>query len=109
MLCNHPQTREVWAAARVQAATLGVARPAGCRPCPVRPGRPVSSTKTRPIPAIRQRSLSWLLYDFGQRSANIENAEQLLQAAAATQDATVQTLFLGALQAYYSAQRRARR
>ena len=26
MLCNHPQTREVWAAARVQAATLGVAR-----------------------------------------------------------------------------------
>ncbi len=49
-------------------------------------------------------TLSWLLYDFGQRSASIENAEQLLQAAAATQDATVQTLFLGALQAFYSAQ-----
>ena len=48
--------------------------------------------------------LAAIAADFGQRSASIENAEQLLQAAAATQDATVQTLFLGALQAYYSAQ-----
>lgn len=49
-------------------------------------------------------TLSWLLYDFGQRSANVENARQLLNAAAATQDATVQSLFLAALQSYYSAQ-----
>ena len=26
MLCNHPQTREVWAAARAQAALVGVAK-----------------------------------------------------------------------------------
>jgi outer membrane protein TolC len=49
-------------------------------------------------------TLSWLLADFGQRSANVENASQLLNAAAATQDATVQSLFLAALQTYYAAQ-----
>lgn len=105
MLCNHPQTREVWAAARVQAATLGVAR-AGWLPTLSGSAGATrfeyeNSAYTRNSAAI---TLSWLLYDFGQRSASIENAEQLLQAAAATQDATVQTLFLGALQAYYSAQ-----
>jgi len=105
MLCNHPQTREVWAAARVQAATLGVAR-AGWLPTLSGSAGTTrfeyeNSAYTRNSAAI---TLSWLLYDFGQRSASIENAEQLLQAAAATQDATVQTLFLGALQAFYSAQ-----
>lgn len=105
MLCNHPQTREVWASARAQAALVGVAK-AGWLPT-------VSGTAgttrfeyqntayTRDTAAI---TLSWLLYDFGQRSANVENAQQLLNVAAATQDATVQTLFLAALQAYYSAQ-----
>ena len=104
-LCNHPQTREVWASARVQAALVGVAR-AGWLP-----NLDGSASATRFMlddGSYNRRSaaltLSWLLLDFGQRSANVENAQQLLNAAAATQDATVQTLFLGALQAYYSAQ-----
>ena len=49
-------------------------------------------------------TLSWLVFDSGARSANGENARQLLAAAAATQDATVQSLFLSALQAFYTAQ-----
>jgi len=105
MLCNHPQTREVWASARAQAALVGVAR-AGWLPTLAG-----SASRTRfeyeKAPFTRDSAaitLSWLLYDFGQRSANVENAEQLLAAAAATQDATVQTLFLSALQNYYSAQ-----
>lgn len=104
-LCNHPQTREVWASARVQAALVGVAR-AGWLP-----NLDASANATRfqyDDGSYNRRSaaltLSWLLIDFGQRSANVENAQQLLNAAAATQDATVQSLFLAALQTYYTAQ-----
>ena len=49
-------------------------------------------------------TLSWLLYDSGARSANLENARQLLSAAASTLDATVQNVFFSALQAYYNTQ-----
>lgn len=104
-LCNHPQTREVWASARVQAALVGVAR-AGWFP-----NLDASASATRfqyDDGSYNRRAaaltLSWLLIDFGQRSANVENAQQLLNAAAATQDATVQSLFLAALQTYYTAQ-----
>lgn len=104
-LCNHPQTREVWASARVQAALVGVAKAAWL------PNLDGSASVTRfqydDAPFNRRTAaltLSWLLVDFGQRSANVENAQQLLNAAAATQDATVQSLFLAALQSYYSAQ-----
>lgn len=104
-LCNHPQTREVWAAARAQAALVGVAEAAWLP----RVDGTASATRLQYDNGSYNRTtaaltLSWLLYDFGQRSANVENARQLLNAAAATQDATVQALFLAALQAYYSAQ-----
>ncbi|UCV24144.1 TolC family protein [Ferribacterium limneticum] len=104
-LCNHPQTREVWASARVQAALVGVAR-AGWLP---NLDASVSATRFQYDDGSYNRraaalTLSWLLIDFGQRSANVENAQQLLNAAAATQDATVQSLFLAALQTYYTAQ-----
>ena len=49
-------------------------------------------------------TLSWLLYDFGARSANLENARQLLSAASASLDATVQSVFLDALQSYFNTQ-----
>ncbi|AXS80430.1 TolC family protein [Dechloromonas sp. HYN0024] len=104
-LCNHPQTREVWAAARAQAALVGVAR-AGWLP-----SLDGSASATRfqydDGGAYNRRAaaltLSWLLVDFGRRSANVDNAQQLLAAAAASQDAMVQTLFLAALQGYYAA------
>ena len=49
-------------------------------------------------------TLSWLLFDFGARSANLEVARQLLYAATATLDSTVQSVLLAALQSYYNAQ-----
>jgi TolC family type I secretion outer membrane protein len=104
-LCNNPQTREVWAAARAQAAQVGVARAAWL---PSLNGTANASRFQYERDAFNRSSaaltLSWLVFDAGQRSANIENAQQLLNAAAATQSATVQTLFLAALQAYYTAQ-----
>lgn len=104
-LCNHPQTHEVWAAARVQAAQLGVAE-AGWLPT-LAGSANLSRFDYGDDPYSKRSAalnVAWLLYDFGQRAAGVDNARALLAAAAATQDATVQALFLAALQGYYSAQ-----
>ncbi|NJD24626.1 MAG: TolC family protein [Betaproteobacteria bacterium] len=107
-LCNNPQTREVWANARAQAAQVGVARSAWLPDLDGRLGAGRTYTENGAPRYVDTQSaaltLSWLVFDSGARSANGENARQLLAAAAATQDATVQTLFLSALQAFYTAQ-----
>lgn len=104
-LCNHPQTREVWAASRAQAAQLGAAQAAWL---PSLNGKATASRVFTEARDYDQNSaaltLSWLLFDFGQRAANVDYSRQLLNAANATQDATVQALFLAALQTYYTAQ-----
>ncbi len=101
-LCNNPQTREVWASARVQAAQVGVSK-AGYLP-----SASLSASGNRNSPGVSKRSvdltLSYLLYDFGTRAANLESAHQLLAAANATQDSTVQTIFLQAVQSFYQTQ-----
>lgn len=104
-LCANPQTREVWANARAQAAQVGVAEAAYLPSLSASAGTGRSRTNgagadTRSLGA----SLSWLIYDFGGRAATLENARQLLEAANATQDATVQAVFLAAVQAYYQVQ-----
>jgi len=104
-LCNNPQTREVWAAARVQAAQVGVAQAAWLPNLDGRLGASRYQNDGRYYNASSAAlTLSWLVFDSGARSANGENARQLLAAAVATQDARVQTLFLSALQAFYTAQ-----
>lgn len=101
-LCNNPQTREVWASARVQAAQVGTSEGSYL------PGLSLSASGNRNSPGTSQRTLgltlSYLLYDFGTRAANLENARQLLAAASAAQDSTVQAVFLAAVQAYYQTQ-----
>ncbi len=105
-LCNNPQTREAWASARVQAAQIGISK-ASYLPSP---SLTASGNRSRidTAPSVYQRnlglSLSYLLYDFGTRAANLENARQLLDAATATQDSTVQAVFLSAVQAFYQTQ-----
>lgn len=105
-LCDNPQTREVWANSLAQAAQVGVAQ-ADYLPAL---SASVSANRNSPgnAPAVNQRSvgltLSYLLFDFGARAANLENARQTLAAVAATQDATVQSVFLAVVQAYYQAQ-----
>ena len=104
-LCNNPQTREVWAAARFQAAQVGVAQAAWLPNLDGRLGASRLNNDGRYYNANSAvLTLSWLVFDSGARSASGENARQLLAAAAATQDATVQSLFLSALQAFYFAQ-----
>lgn len=104
-LCGNPKTREAWANARVQAAQVGIAQSAFL---PDLDGKLGASRNRSSGDTDNQRNasltLSWLIYDAGARSADLENARQLLAAAAASLDATVQTVFLGALQSYYNAQ-----
>ena len=101
-LCNNPQTREIWASSRAQAAQVGVSKGSYL------PGASLSVSGNRNSPGNAQRSLgvtlSYLLYDFGTRAANLENARQLLAAAYATQDSTVQAVFLSAVQSFYQTQ-----
>jgi len=110
-LCNNPQTRESYANAKVQAAQLGIAKSAFL---PVlNDNLTVSESYVDPKSASRGRdyynlsnslAASYLLYDFGNRDATLENARQLLLAVSATQSVVVQNLLLAAIKAYYQVQ-----
>ncbi len=105
-LCNNPQTHVVWASSRAQAAQVGV------NEANYLPSLALSAADTHNLSGstsgTNQRgvglTLSYLLYDFGSRAANLENARQLLAAASATQDSTVQSVFLSSIQTYYQTQ-----
>jgi outer membrane protein len=106
-LCNNPQTRTLWVNARIQAANVGVGMSAYLPTLSAQgsESRNFSSTagKTTDYNS-RSASLSagYLLFDFGGRSATLENAKQLLVAANATRDSTLQSNFLTAVQSYYA-------
>ncbi|MBC7750925.1 MAG: TolC family protein [Candidatus Saccharibacteria bacterium] len=113
VLCHNPQTRQAWAAVKVQDAQVGVAKSAYL------PTMSLSGSYTQghnnylvqDTPALNYNSktisrnfglnANWVLFDFGLRQANLDNARQLLIAANATEDATLQTVFITAAQAYY--------
>ncbi len=106
-LCNNPSTRIMWANARSQAAQLGSSKSSYL---PTLSG-PVSVSRSRSEVGASandssQKSIgvtaTYLLYDFGGREAGVENAKQLLIAANATRDETLQDAYLGATQAYYA-------
>lgn len=110
-LCNNPQTNETWASARVQAAQLGIAKsaylPALTASVSGNLSRSNPESSTRSNPALNLSSnlaASYLLYDFGNRNANLENARQLLLSASASQSSVVQTILLNATIAYYQVQ-----
>ncbi len=107
-LCNNPQTRVLWASARSQAAQVGASTAAYLPTLSAQGAVSRNQTQTATQPAVdsfsqtASLSASYLLYDFGGRSATLENAKQLLIAANATRDATLQSHFLSAVQAYYA-------
>jgi outer membrane protein len=103
-LCNNPQTRLAWINARAQAAQVGIAQSAFLPSLTANVSLSRNDTSS-PQPSYNQTtgslSINYLLYDFGGREAALENARQLMTALAATQDATLQSVFLAAVQAYY--------
>lgn len=110
-LCNNPQTREAYAIARVQVAQVGIAQSAYLPTVTdnistnLNIAFPQQTSRNNPYSNLSNNIVaSYLLYDFGNRDANLENARQLLQAASATQSNVVQTVLLSAIQAYYQVQ-----
>jgi len=107
-LCNNPQTRSLWANSRAQAAQVGVSTaaylPTLSALASVSENQSTSGNQPQVNLTSRTANLSvnYLLYDFGGRSSTLENARQLLIAANATRDATLQSNFLNAVQAYYA-------
>jgi outer membrane protein len=113
-LCNNPQTRTAWANASLSAAQVGAARSAflpslsasgsGSRnraDSGTRVGNNVLNGTTVYNAQSGSLAAGYLLYDFGARDATLENSLQTLAAANFTQDATLQRLFLSAVQGYY--------
>lgn len=115
-LCNNPKTRAAWAAVKAQAAGVGVARAAylptisanwqGVRESSVTDieNHPLLGSDMVSNVQSESASLSWTLYDFGGREAGLKNANALLDAARATQDATLQTVFASIAKDYYASQ-----
>ncbi len=116
-LCNHPKTREAWTDVKAAAASVGKSRSAYL---PTVTGnwqglRDETTTNISGLPQFDSRyrnsvlrtesvSLSWVLFDFGGRKAALANANALLAAARATEDATLQLLFATVAKDYYAAQ-----
>ncbi|OIO74096.1 MAG: transporter [Zetaproteobacteria bacterium CG1_02_53_45] len=106
-LCSNPQTRAAWASARAAAARLGSSRSSQLPSLSLGGTAEHNAAATGAVHSVSNRqslslSLSYLLYDFGGREAGIDNARALLAAANASGNATLQTLFLDAAQAYFA-------
>ena len=114
-LCTDPKTRQAWAAVQVQAAQLGQARaaywPKLDATLQYNRDRAGSTVINQPQfdsnVASRFRtqalSLSWVLYDFGARTAAAHSAEQLLLASRYSLDDTLQTALLKTAKDYEAA------
>jgi len=108
-LCNNPQLRASWAAIKQQAGVLGEARAAYL---PTLNGslnrtrdeiHASGADETEVTQNTGQAGLTWRLLDFGGRSAGHEAAKNLLAAALASHDATLQKLLTAVIQAYHDA------
>lgn len=117
-LCNNPKTRYAWANAKAQAAAVGV-RKAAYLPtlsAGLAYGKQNNRTDYKDVgqynysslnsdtsPTVQSAGLkmSWVLTDFGLRSANLDQARAMLDAANATHDATLQNAFVEAAQSYF--------
>lgn len=109
--CNNPQVQAAWAAIRVQAGAVGEMRAAYLPRLNVSVSRLFNSThySGSGLPdeagqgTTRQVSLTWRLFDFGVRQGNLTQANQLLAAAIASRDATLQKLMVALVDAYFDA------
>lgn len=114
-LCANPKTRQAWAAVQVQAAQLGQARSAYWpkldaalqfnrdHAASTVSGQPQFDSNVGSRFRTQALSLSWVLYDFGARTAAAHSAEQLLLASRYNLDDTLQTALLKTAKDYEAA------
>ncbi|MFA5625869.1 MAG: TolC family protein [Thiohalomonadaceae bacterium] len=116
-LCQNPKVRSAWSEARAQAALLGVARsaylPTISADVSYHAQKSISTydeeysvldEKNRPRTRSSRLRLDWMLFDFGMRSANTDQASALLEAANASHDLSIQYVLLETAQAYFDVQ-----
>ena len=106
-LCNTPEVRLQWANARALTAQLGISRSAyypslGGSLSVGRNRTTFADSATSSSPKSVGITASYLLYDFGGRAAEVENAQLILLAANATRDDVLRKIFINAIQNYYS-------
>lgn len=110
-LCHNPQVKAAWAAIKVQAGALGEARAAYLPTLSATVSKLHNDTRytdgtlpeTRHSGKTKYANLTWRLFDFGTRSANLESANQLLAAALASHDAALQKVLTSVVGAYFDA------
>ncbi|WP_144108188.1 TolC family protein [Paraburkholderia sp. BCC1886] len=115
-LCGNPKTSQAWANVKVRAAAVGTAKSAylPTLSASLQGGRDDTSTDVKNHPRLdsinrsnvysTSVSANWVLYDFGGRKAGLDNAEALLAAAQAAQEALLQQMFSTVATDYYAAQ-----
>lgn len=110
-LCNNPQIKTTWADVKLRAGSLGEAYATYLPTLTVTPawtadrvdysGSRYPSSETSGF--TFQATAAWRLFDFGGRSANKRAADNYLQAALSTHDATLQRVLAETIQAYFNA------
>ncbi len=115
-LCYNPQTRAAWANVEAHAAAVGLRQSAYLPTVNVSAGisqvneldkysgMPELNSSLHTLSNEESASLNWVLYDFGLRSANLHYERALLDAASASQDDAIQSVYLDAVQAYFTAE-----
>jgi outer membrane protein TolC len=107
-LRNSPHTRETWLAARAAAAEIGVQRAqyypslgVGANATRVEQSQVGGTVRVQQTVYGPTADLAMLLFDFGGRRADIEEARQALLAADWTHNAAIQDVVLSVERAYY--------
>lgn len=105
-LCNNPDTKAAWINALYQAQQVGIAKSSylpSLNASASLNGFKQSSKSGDSFVNTQNGSInfSYLLYDFGARSASLQSATKLLDAANALQNAKIQSIFLSVIQLYY--------
>ncbi len=111
-LCNSPLIQSAWAAIKVQSAAVGEAKAAylpvvsaGFTRSSDRTTYPgIGSAKSTQVGNSSNAGVNWRLFDFGGRAASRQGAEDLLNAAIASHDASIQKALESAVAAYFDAQ-----
>ncbi|MGB8259272.1 MAG: TolC family protein [Terracidiphilus sp.] len=115
-LCRNPKIRQAWADIKVKAAAVGIGKSAYLPTLSGSAqtvhdhadtkvgGYPSLSSNNYSLASTESISLSWVLYDFGDRSAALANAKELLAAALADHEASLQDIFSTVSKDYYTAQ-----
>ena len=120
-LCESPKTRSAWAAVKSAAAGLGSAKSAYLpqldgtatagherNRTEVSGPQDLNSDYSQSVNE-EALQLTWVLFDFGGRSAAVKNSRQLLLAAQANQNSILQAAFANTAKDYYAAQAAAAR